>query len=190
MQPLFHGLTNLDVCHTGFKSILFFPTLALSIQTEETCCVTVGDLFSYRWIGGGICFAFSCETELSWCRCSRHSLSQGTWARQFWGEAFSITCLCIPGGTNDKRGLILCSKPSFLQSLSCFEEQNIHSYTWVSTTASTKKQKDASGIPPLPRSLILTCFPCFFWKHAVLFQFLNTESGLDPWISYIQDGII
>lgn len=42
----------------------------------------------------------------------------------------------------------------------------------------------------LPRSLILNCFPCFFWKHTVLFQFLNTESGLDPWISYIQDGII
>lgn len=27
---------------------------------------------------------------------------------------------------------------------------------------------------------ILNCFPCFFGKHTVLFQFLNTESGLDP----------
>lgn len=88
------------------KACLIPPPL--SIQAEETCFATVGDLFSYR-LGVGVvgvsCFAFSCEIELIWCHCSRHSLSQGARARHRRGEAFSITCLCIPRGTDDKEVL-------------------------------------------------------------------------------------
>lgn len=146
----------------GLKASFFSPPWPYPYRPRRHAVLPLEICFLIAGSGGGICFAFSCETELSWCRCSRHSLSQGTWARQFWGEAFSITWMCIPGGTNDKRGLILCSKPSFLQSLSCFEEQNIHSYTWVSTTASTRKQKDASGIPPQVTNLEL--FSMFLLK--------------------------
>lgn len=66
--------------------------------------------------GRAVVLLFPCETELIWCRRSRHLLSQGTWARRWWGEAFSITCLCIPRGTDDKDALSCVANLSWLKS--------------------------------------------------------------------------
>lgn len=122
-RPLFHGFTNLDVCHTVFKSVLSPPSLIrpargiMAVLLLEICFLIAGR-------GREVVLLFSCEIELIWCRCSRRSLSRGTWGRHWWGEAFSITCLCIPRGTEDKEALSCGAK------LSCFEKENRQTFLY------------------------------------------------------------
>lgn len=137
-------------------------------------------------LGGGGCFAFSCEIELIWCHCSHHSLSQGARARHRRGEAFSITCLCIPRGTDDKEVLsCVANLPSCKVFPALKNKTDIFILGCQLQLAPGSIRMPWGCIFPLTLrcwSLIMTGFPYFLRKRVKNWftSSIKSAPGLDP----------